>query len=100
MKFPKQVRKVRKYRKSLRRKTTPNVHITGRESAFKSRYNESLGRVPSDLKLKRSLGKEKPIEQKITPVKPLEQKIEPDQLTEKVFEKKEELDDLIKDPPK
>ena len=100
LKFPKQVRKVRKYRKTLRRKDAPNISIIGRESGFKSRYNENLGKDTSDLKLKRSPGMTKPIGQKITPDKPLEQKMEPDQLTEKVIAKKEELDDLVKDSPK
>ncbi|MBY8985431.1 MAG: hypothetical protein KGD65_10205, partial [Candidatus Lokiarchaeota archaeon] len=100
LKFPKQVRKVRKYRKTLRRKDAPSITIIGRESALKSRYNENLGKDTSDLKLKRSPGIAKPIEQKITPDKPLEQKMEPDQLTEKVIAKKEELDDLVKDSPK
>ena len=96
-KFPKAVRKVRKYRKSLKRKSTPSVHIIGREAAFKSHYNENLGRLTSDLKLKHRPGTRKPMKQKITPDKPLEQKMEPDQLTEKAVEKREELDKILKD---
>jgi len=104
LKFPKQVRKVRKYKKSLKRKSPPSVYIMGRESAFKSHYNEKLGKFTSDLKLKRHPGIVKPTEQEITPTKVtdkmLEQKMEPDQLTEKIIEKKEELDELIKDSSK
>jgi len=104
LKYPRQVRKVRKYRKSLKRKSAPSIHIIGREIAFKSHYNENLGKFTSHLKLKRHPGMVKPLEQKITPDevtdKSLEQKMEPDQLTEKAIEKKEELDELIKDSSK
>ena len=76
LKFPKAVRKVRKYRRSLKRKSAPSVHIIGRESAFKSHYNENLGKFTSDLKLKHHPGKVKPIEQKITPVKVTDKSLE------------------------
>ncbi len=99
-KFPKAVRKVRKYRKSLRRKSAPSIHIIGREDAFKSHYNENLGKFTSDLKLKHHLGMVKPLEQKFILDKSLEQKIEPDQLTEKAVEKKVELDKLIDESEK
>ncbi|KKN33690.1 hypothetical protein LCGC14_0801170 [marine sediment metagenome] len=100
LKFPKAVRKTRKYRRTLKRKSAPSVHIIGRESAFKSHYNKNLGIFTSGLKLKRHSGMKKPMKQKITPDKPLEHKMEPDQLSEKVIEKKGELDELIKDPSK
>ncbi|MFW9881630.1 MAG: hypothetical protein ACFFG0_51850, partial [Candidatus Thorarchaeota archaeon] len=97
LKYPKQVRKVRKYRKSLKRKSSPSVNIIGRENAFKSHYYENLGKFTSSLKLKRHAGTVKPLEQKLSPDKLIEQKMEPDQLIKKAIEKKEELDDLIKD---
>jgi hypothetical protein len=103
-KFPKAVRKVRKYRKSLKRKSAPSIHIIGREAAFKSHYNENLGKFTSDLKLKHHPGMVKPMEQNIIPDKvtdkSLEQKVEPDQLTEKAVEKKIELDKLIDESEK
>ncbi|MFX1347837.1 MAG: hypothetical protein ACFE92_04130 [Promethearchaeota archaeon] len=104
LKYPKQVRKVRKYRKSLNRKEAPKVQIIGRETAFKSYYNENLGKDTSNLKLKRHPGITKSMEQKISvdkaPDKSLEKKMDQDQLTRKVIEKKEELDELIKDSSK
>ncbi len=92
-KYPKPVRKVRKYKRTLKRKSTPNVHITSREKAFSMLYKEELGGIQK-LKVK-------PVE----PPSPLEKlgsqltepKIAPDQLTEKIIKKKEELDELIKD---
>ncbi|MFW9876000.1 MAG: hypothetical protein ACFFG0_23100, partial [Candidatus Thorarchaeota archaeon] len=56
LKYPKQVRKVRKYRKSLKRKSAPSVHVIGRESAFRSHYNDNLGKSTSNLKLKHHAG--------------------------------------------
>ncbi|MFX1570786.1 MAG: hypothetical protein ACFFCV_20805 [Promethearchaeota archaeon] len=101
LKFPKQVRKVRKFRKSLKYKTAPKTPIIGKETAFKIAYNENLGKSTSDLKLKRHPGVIKPKVQKIPsdkgPEKPLEEPMEPNQLTEKILEKKEELDKLVKD---
>ncbi len=93
LKYPKPVRKVRKYKRTLKRKSTPSVHITSREKAFSMLYKEELGGVQ---KLKA-----KPVEPS-SPLKKLEpqlteSKIVPDQLTEKTIKKKEELDELIKD---
>ena len=100
LKFPKAVRKTRKYRRTLKRKSAPSVHIIGRESAFKSHYNKNLGIFTSGLKLKRHSRMKKPMKQKIAPDKPLEHKMESDQLSEKVIEKKGELDELVKDSSK
>jgi len=104
LKYPKPVRKVRKYRKTLKSKTPPSVPVARRETAFKSVYNENLGKFTSNLKLKRQPSSEKQMEQKITPEKlpekSLEKKLEQDQLTEKAIEKKEELDELVKDSSK
>ncbi|MFW9878827.1 MAG: hypothetical protein ACFFG0_37585, partial [Candidatus Thorarchaeota archaeon] len=41
-KYPKPVRKVRKYKRTLKRKTTPSIHITSREKAFSILYKEKL----------------------------------------------------------
>ena len=60
LKFPKAVRKTRKYRRTLKRKSAPSVHIIGRETAFKSHYNANLGQFTGDLKLKRHPGIVKP----------------------------------------
>ncbi len=101
LKYPKPVRKVRKYKKSLRKKNVPSIYIRGRESSFKSLYNENIGTFSKDLKLKHHSELIKPLTQKGTPdmvtTNSLETKIEQEQLTKKVIEKKYELDDLIKD---
>ncbi len=52
LRFPKAVRKVRKYRKSLKRKTAPSVSIINREKAFNSVYNEELSKASGTIKIK------------------------------------------------
>jgi hypothetical protein len=48
-KYPKQVRKVRKYRKTLR-KGKPTVAITAREGAFKKEFNKEMHNTSSHLR--------------------------------------------------
>ncbi|MFX1573603.1 MAG: hypothetical protein ACFFB0_12705 [Promethearchaeota archaeon] len=99
LKFPRPVRKVRKFRKTLRKKKAPSINIVGREVAFKSVYNKEVGTFPSDIKLKRIQPKFKKTEEKEIPdkikAKPLEQEMESDKLIDKSIEKKEELDELV-----
>ncbi|UCC19333.1 MAG: hypothetical protein JSV62_14710 [Promethearchaeota archaeon] len=65
LKYPKSVRKVRKYRKTLPRKNEPAVSITTRESSFKKAYEKELHISSSFLK-----GKPTPV----TPIsKPLKE---------------------------
>ncbi|MFW9898655.1 MAG: hypothetical protein ACFFDO_05285, partial [Candidatus Thorarchaeota archaeon] len=40
LKYPKPVRKIRKYRRSLKKTKMPKVEIIGREKAFSSIYSE------------------------------------------------------------
>ncbi len=47
LKYPKPVRKVRKYRRTLKKKKIPSVDITGRDKAFKSVYS---GFISTNLK--------------------------------------------------
>ena len=66
LRFPKQVRKVRKYRKTLSRKSAPKGNIISREQAFKDLYKEEFEKVQR-LKVKpaESMAKvEKTIEKK------------------------------------
>lgn len=93
LKYPKPVRKVRKYKRTLKRKSTPSVHIKSREKAFSTLYKEELGGVQK-LKAKPV---EPPLPSKKLESQLAEPKIVPDQLTEKTIKKKEELDELIKD---
>jgi len=51
-KYPKPVRKVRKYRKTLRKTKKPGVDITAREKAFKAEYENQLSKTSKGLKMK------------------------------------------------
>ncbi len=53
-KFPKPVRKVRKYNKTLRKTKSPGVDITAREKAFKVGYQDELAKMSKLLKGKPS----------------------------------------------
>ncbi|MFX0187818.1 MAG: hypothetical protein ACFE8A_08785 [Candidatus Hodarchaeota archaeon] len=61
LKYPKPVRKVRKYRRTLKRKKMPSVDITSREKAFNSIYRE----FSAISLLKGKLIEEKPSAKKI-----------------------------------
>jgi len=50
LKYPKPVRKVRKYRKGLNKTTTPDVSITSRESAFQNSYQNELKKTSKFIK--------------------------------------------------
>ncbi|MFX0020752.1 MAG: hypothetical protein ACFE9S_00380 [Candidatus Hermodarchaeota archaeon] len=50
LKYPKPVRKVRKYRRTLTRKNEPSVLITEREKAFKKAYGKELHKTSSFLR--------------------------------------------------
>ncbi|MFX1441771.1 MAG: hypothetical protein ACFFHV_00015 [Promethearchaeota archaeon] len=52
LRFPKPVRKVRKYRRSLKKKSAPSVDIIDRENGFKKVYSEELGKTSKSLKSK------------------------------------------------
>lgn len=55
LKYPKPVRKVRKYRRTLTRKNEPIVNIIKRESAFKKAYNQEIHKTSSFLRGKPSV---------------------------------------------
>ncbi|MFX1570785.1 MAG: hypothetical protein ACFFCV_20800 [Promethearchaeota archaeon] len=63
LRFPKPVRRVRKFRKSLKRKTAPNIKISSREKAFNSIYTTELSKTSSVLKLKPPIRKKKPTQE-------------------------------------
>jgi hypothetical protein len=51
--FPKQVRKIRKFRRSLKKKNAPkNVNIENRETTFRNEYQNELGKAADDLNTK------------------------------------------------
>jgi len=57
LKFPKTVRKVRKYRKRLRRKSPPKIPIKERKKAFRSAYQKELSESSKFLKGKPTVEK-------------------------------------------
>ncbi|MFX1258427.1 MAG: hypothetical protein ACFFAN_11245, partial [Promethearchaeota archaeon] len=52
LKYPKPVRKVRKYRRTLKKRRTPDVSITSRERAFKALYSAELSKTTGLFKAK------------------------------------------------
>jgi len=54
LKYPKPVRKVRKYRKSLKKKTAPRVDIIGRKQAFKEIFGKEFKNLGDLMKGKTS----------------------------------------------
>ena len=52
LRYPKPVRKVRKYRRSLKKKSAPSIDIIDREKGFKKVYSEELGKTSKSLKSK------------------------------------------------
>ncbi|MFW9938100.1 MAG: hypothetical protein ACFFD5_10660, partial [Candidatus Thorarchaeota archaeon] len=50
LKYPKPVRKVRKYRKGLNKTTTPDVSITSRETAFQNSYQNEIKKSSKFIK--------------------------------------------------
>lgn len=101
--YPRPVRKVRKYRRKLRRANAPSTPIIGSEMAFKGTYKRELAAVASIAKVSPAVQKTIPgkaTEPKQTPpaevkTKTIEEKIEQDKLIEQSLEKKEELDKLV-----
>lgn len=51
LKYPKPVRKIRKYRKTLKKSKAPDIHIVSRENAFNTLYSKELRSPISLLKL-------------------------------------------------
>lgn len=104
LKYPRPVRKVRKFKRTLDRSNAPDVVIMPRDVAFRKNYNRETAETSKLLKIKPSesktgkdieeAGVDKPTE------KILEKKIDSDELISKSLEKKEELDKLIKETEK
>jgi len=101
LKYPKAVRKVRKFRGTLRKDKSPIIPMISRERAFKGVYGSELSKTTNFLKIK-------PTEQELIPDKLDDKslvqkspstsggKLESDQLIQKALEKKEELDKLVR----
>jgi hypothetical protein len=71
LRFPKQVRKVRKYRRSLNKKDAPNISIKTRKKSFNSSFSKELKKTSNIVNLKSSS-------------KSISKKYEPKSLTENI----------------
>ncbi|MFX1551443.1 MAG: hypothetical protein ACFFB9_13930 [Promethearchaeota archaeon] len=101
LKYPRPVRKVMKYRRTLRRTQEPEVVIIPRDVGFTMAYNHEIASTSKTLKIK-PIGSKEPISMgKGTLEKPsdkiLAEKIDSEELITKSLEKKGELDELVKD---
>ena len=98
LKYPKPVRKARKFKRSLKRKNMPKVLIIPREIAFKKSYNRELSEPSKLIKTSRIGVKERLIgisEKPLKQTEKLELKMTSDELIDKSIEKKSELDKLV-----
>jgi hypothetical protein len=95
--FPKPVRKVRKYKRTLSHKNGPSVFILGQSVAFTRAYNHEVAQTLPTLKAKPPVQKEMTKIEKEPSVAPKQtlENLKSDQLIEKSIEKKEELDKII-----
>jgi len=96
LKYPRPVRKVIKYRKSLNRSNVPNIVIVSREKSFKNAFGHETS---SSIKSYNQKSAGTPLVVEKAP-KLVESKMESGVLIEKSIEKKAELDKLIADSDK
>jgi len=99
LKYPKPIRKVRKFKRTLNKRTAPDVVIIPQEIAFKKSYKKELGDASKLIKIKPSgLKASKVIERGKSTQQPkttLEKKISSDELIKASLEKKSELDKVV-----
>ena len=105
LRYPRPVRKVRKYRRTLRKTNAPSTPIVDRERAFKGAYKREIAAVATIAKVSPAVQKTIPDKLKTTAPKQttpaevktkiLKEKIEQDKLIEKSLEKKKEIDKLV-----
>lgn len=93
LKYPRPVRKVRKFRRTLGRKQSPNVLILDRERAFRRIYSREVSGI---IKLHKTKALESPLEKKLES-EPSENRMESEQLITESIEKKTEIDKLVKE---
>jgi hypothetical protein len=101
LKYPRPVRKVIKYRRSLRRTQDPQVAIMPRDIAFGMAYSQELAATSKLLGIKPSGPKESITGDKEALEEPADKvtakEIDSEELISKSLEKKEELDKLVQD---
>ncbi|MFW9942147.1 MAG: hypothetical protein ACFFFT_14005 [Candidatus Thorarchaeota archaeon] len=98
LKYPKPVRKTRKFKRSLNRKNDPQVLIVPRNIAFNMVYNRELSESSKLIKTSRIGSKEPSLgtsEKSLRQAEKMEPKLSSDELIDKSIEKKTELDKLI-----
>ncbi|MFX1419616.1 MAG: hypothetical protein ACFE9N_11910 [Promethearchaeota archaeon] len=101
LRYPRPVRKVIKYRRTLNRSKSPEVAIIPQDVAFKKAYNQELTDTSKFLKLKPGgiiapkLIEKGALEKSTDKV--MEKQVDSEELISKSLEKKEELDELVKD---
>lgn len=100
-KYPRPIRKVMKYRRTLRRSQAPDVAIMPQNVAFNLAYNQEIANSSKMLKIKPGEAIKPPtIEKKAmekSSDKAMEEKVGSEELISKSLEKKEELDKLVQD---
>jgi hypothetical protein len=101
LKYPRPVRKVMKYKRTLRRSQKPDVAIMPRDVAFNMAYKHELATSTKLLKIKPTETKKPTVAGKEGLEKPsdkiMEKQIDSEELITKSLEKKVELDELVKD---
>jgi hypothetical protein len=103
LKYPRPVRKVMKYRRTLNRSKAPEVAIMPQDVAFTKAYNHELAESSKLLKIKpseveKASAIKKGPSEKLTE-KVMEEKIDSEELIAKSLEKKEELDKIVEKLP-
>jgi len=97
LKYPRPVRKVRKFKKTLNKSSAPDTPIMPREIAFKKSYNKELSGTAKSLRLKAGGPRVTKVIEKFKkkPELAVETKIDSDQLITTSLEKKSELDKIV-----
>jgi len=98
LKYPIPVRKVRRYRKSLKMQKEPALNIISRKQLFEKSYNKELSESSKLVKTGRIGLKEKLTGVSVEPLRQTEKlgtKMTSDDLIDKSIEKKTELDKLV-----
>ncbi|MCK4780088.1 MAG: hypothetical protein KAT57_07870, partial [Candidatus Lokiarchaeota archaeon] len=97
LKYPRPVRKVRKFKRTLNKSSAPDTPIMPREIAFKKSYNKELSGTSKSLRLKAGGTKVTKVIEKFKkkPELAVETKIDSDQLINTSLEKKSELDKIV-----
>jgi hypothetical protein len=97
LKYPRPVRKVRKFKRTLNRGSAPEVLIVSREVAFKKSYNKELRGTSKSLRLRTGGPKISNVREalKKKPETTVGTKIDSSQLIDTSLEKKSELDRIV-----